>query len=470
MVTSESTITFLNDVKPFKTSWMVEVKVLHSWTQPSNYSAGDSLNFILADKTGVKIHCTCKKVFFPRVKRLQLGQWRFVENFSLTAAAGKYRATSHKYKMAILSNSDVTKSTLENDDKFLSLASFTEIISGSLNSKFLIDVIGQAIDIEDIQVIPVHGKETKRLQLTLTDTEDNQIPCCLWGRFTEQMLYTSKVAQVNKNFLCLLRFAKINVYQGQVQITNAFDSSAIEINPAGFDVEDYLQVIPDNEQALVTVGHEVAIPKGSKRLADKWFFYPERSIRDIIMATETEKCIVKGTIYAIDTDYAWFKLHLLIKDDTGETKVMLLDTIAEPILGVSAEVLLDGSLEEVQDHEDLPDAITELIGKTFKFGVYVGKDNVDYGADIFNIGKTWSADAIISIVDEENTENTLTTIASSDRSSGQVSLISIDSEENTSLSSTPLSKRKGDCEIGDHSSTSKKQCSKIIKQEKNGGD
>jgi len=42
-----------------------------------------------------------------------------------------------------------------------------------------------------------------------------------------------------------------------------------------------------------------------------------------------------------------FKLHLLIKDDTGETKVMLLDTIAEPILGVSAEVLLDGSLEEV---------------------------------------------------------------------------------------------------------------------------
>ena len=42
-----------------------------------------------------------------------------------------------------------------------------------------------------------------------------------------------------------------------------------------------------------------------------------------------------------------FKLHLLIKDDTGETRVLLLDSIVEPILGVSAEVLLDGSLEEV---------------------------------------------------------------------------------------------------------------------------
>ena len=42
-----------------------------------------------------------------------------------------------------------------------------------------------------------------------------------------------------------------------------------------------------------------------------------------------------------------FKLHLLLKDETGELPVMLLDTIDEHILGVSAEVLLDGSLEEV---------------------------------------------------------------------------------------------------------------------------
>ena len=34
-------------------------------------------------------------------------------------------------------------------------------------------------------------------------------------------------------------------------------------------------------------------------------------------------------------------------DDYGETRVMLLDTVAEPILGVSADVLLGGSLDEV---------------------------------------------------------------------------------------------------------------------------
>ncbi|KAG2292910.1 hypothetical protein Bca4012_006187 [Brassica carinata] len=50
IVTSDR-ISLLNHVKPFKKTWKVEVKVLHSWTQHSNYTGGDSVQFILADKT-----------------------------------------------------------------------------------------------------------------------------------------------------------------------------------------------------------------------------------------------------------------------------------------------------------------------------------------------------------------------------------------------------------------------------------
>ncbi|CAF1979572.1 unnamed protein product [Brassica napus] len=327
IVTSDR-VSLLNHVKPFKTTWKVEVKVLHSWTQHSNYTGGDSVQFILADKTGVKIHCTCKKLFLARVKKLQIGAWRFIENFAVTPAGGKYRPTSHEYKMSILSNSNVTESSLKNDDFFFVINQF----SRNHERGVLIQISLLPIDNGDLQVVAVQTKETKKLELTLRDTE--------------------------------------------------------------------------------------------------------------------------------------FKLHLLIKDDTGETKVMLLDTTVEPILGVSAEVLLDGSLEEVEDPEDLLNAITDLIGKTLMFGVYVGKDNVDYGSHICNIGKTWSADEIISESDDDNSEDTLTNGVSSDRSSGQVSFITIDSEDNTCLSSTPLSKRKVDNEIEDLSSTSKKQCSKIIKVEK----
>ncbi|CAG7883255.1 unnamed protein product [Brassica rapa] len=43
-------ITFLNDLKPYKTTWKVEVKVLHLWEQHSNCPGGDTLEFILEDK------------------------------------------------------------------------------------------------------------------------------------------------------------------------------------------------------------------------------------------------------------------------------------------------------------------------------------------------------------------------------------------------------------------------------------
>ncbi|KAL0834433.1 hypothetical protein Bca101_086322 [Brassica carinata] len=184
--------------------------------------------------------------------------------------------------------------------------------------------------------------------------------------------------------------------KGQVQVTNAFETSSLVINPYGFDVQDYLRMAPNNELSLSDGIREVVKPKGNKRQIEKWSTYPERSVLDIIMA---------------------------IEDDYGETKVMLLDTIAKPILGVSADVLLGGSLEEI-----------------------------------------WAVNEIISEDDD-----TVTNVVSSDRSSGQISLISIDEEDNTCLSSTPVSKRRGDNDIDDLSSTSKKQCSKVIKVEKNIG-
>lgn len=42
-----------------------------------------------------------------------------------------------------------------------------------------------------------------------------------------------------------------------------------------------------------------------------------------------------------------FKLHLMVKDDTGETKLMLLDLIAKRMIVESAKKLLNGSFDEV---------------------------------------------------------------------------------------------------------------------------
>ncbi|KAH0917373.1 LOW QUALITY PROTEIN: hypothetical protein HID58_025033 [Brassica napus] len=262
-----------------KSSDKVEVKVLHLWTQQSN---GDSLQFILADKTGVKIHATCKRPFFSRVQKLVVGQYIFIENFSLTAAAGNYRPTRHEYIILItkIVNGNLdSKFLIGNLQVFLFIIYMLPFIDIYLNIVYMVvDVIGHPIDIGNIQVVPVQGKETKN---------GHQIATCLWGLCAEHVLYAYKVGQVNQNFLCLLRFAKISVMPNDLTLTAA---------------------VP---HVVKTIGNQ--------RQPETWSLYPERTILEIIMST---------------------------KDETGELPVMLLDTIAEHILGVSAEVLLDGSLEE----------------------------------------------------------------------------------------------------------------------------
>ncbi|XP_013598339.1 PREDICTED: uncharacterized protein LOC106306311 [Brassica oleracea var. oleracea] len=61
---------------------------------------------------GSKIYCTCKKIFLVRVKNLQVGQWRFLENFSVYPVTGMYRLSGHKFKISITKCSIVTNSSL----------------------------------------------------------------------------------------------------------------------------------------------------------------------------------------------------------------------------------------------------------------------------------------------------------------------------------------------------------------------
>ncbi|KAJ4914026.1 DUF223 domain-containing protein [Raphanus sativus] len=65
---------------------------------------------MVTNDKGIQIQCTCKSLFLDRVKKLQVGQWRYLENFLICSATGIYRPTSHKFKILITADSIVTKS------------------------------------------------------------------------------------------------------------------------------------------------------------------------------------------------------------------------------------------------------------------------------------------------------------------------------------------------------------------------
>lgn len=88
---------------------------------------------------GDKIHCTCKRTYIQRTQRdMRLGEWHMIDVFSLSNATGQYRTTNHTYKMSIIEDTKISKSSLVCDDKFFSFAGFEEIGNGTLKTHFLI--------------------------------------------------------------------------------------------------------------------------------------------------------------------------------------------------------------------------------------------------------------------------------------------------------------------------------------------
>ncbi|KAL0696756.1 hypothetical protein Bca4012_063936 [Brassica carinata] len=457
----------INELKPKHTTKMVHVKVLHSWKQ-NVQPGGETLEFILADEKGHKIQATCKKTYMEsKGSDLLVGVWRNIRNFHVRPAGGAFRTTNHTYKIVFNQNTVVSRSSFMNDDLYLNLVDFQTILSGTLNEKFLIDVMGQVLDCGDVNTIMCTGGIQKRkLEFILRDIKLSTI-------------YTATLYPIT----------------GELQISNSFDASQMIINPTIPEAEAFKDMDNGDDTTMITFeSNQESQEDNNKQLAnqikrgqrDKWWQEPTKSIHEMITSTQVGKCLVTCTVYAIDMDWSWyyfgceacqkrviktgtmikktngntitthiwwcetcddnvfkvsprFWLHLMVQDDTGVSKIMILDKVANGIVAESPLKLLNGSWDE------------DLNGKSFTFGVYVEKDNVLYGAEIFKVGKVYKERMNFLLVQSHP---------------GSVDL-TYSQDLNDSVS-TPSSKRKEDetNSVPDISSTSKKPCLMTVKVEK----
>ncbi|EOA18353.1 hypothetical protein CARUB_v10006873mg [Capsella rubella] len=223
--------TELSDIKPFKTSWKIRVKIVHTWKQFTTYT-GETIEMILADVAGILIHATIKKQQLNKFQRLIVfGEWRVIENFQLTRASGKFRATKHTYKMSIMNSTIITRCQSLSNDFYVDLAAFDNILADDvLNEHILIDVLGQVVSVGQMKTSSQNDKPKKRLEVELRDTSDQRLSCTLWGKFADSMWEACRKEE-RGIVICLLRCAKINTYNGDRSVSNAFDMSLMLLNP-----------------------------------------------------------------------------------------------------------------------------------------------------------------------------------------------------------------------------------------------
>ncbi|KAL0856817.1 hypothetical protein Bca101_061971 [Brassica carinata] len=172
-----------------------------------------------------------------------------------------------------------------------------------------------------------------------------------------------------------------------------------------------------------------------------------------------------------------YKLHLIVLDNTGNSKLMLFDNLAVQLINLPCLDLAGSKCEEIQEVGDLPLPISNLVGKTYLFKVAIEKENYLYKHDTYKVLKIITNEDLISEFDPthvsaDSLNNRCAPEHSilSDAPEGSLMISGGSSLRSESLELTPA-KRGGASlfnleEAGDQNSVTKMMCFPKIKKEK----
>ncbi|KAG7583833.1 Nucleic acid-binding OB-fold [Arabidopsis suecica] len=298
-------LTSLATIKPFKTSWRVQVKIVHTWRQYTAYT-GETIEMILADVDGTLIHAIVKKQQVNKFARtIVAGEWRIIENFQLSKSTGKFRATKHAFKMSLMNCSIMTRCVSLSNDIYLDIQSFENISpEDGLNENILIDVLGQVVTCGSIKVSEVNNKTTKRLEVELRNAKKEYFSLPKDGVIL--MLQETRPKQQRM--------------VGKAEYFNRFPRKTIS------------EVLDETDEAkIMCTIFNIDMDFG--------FYY-----------FVCNKCSNTA-----------FKLILDVMDSSGELKCMLFDNSAPKIVNQNVDEILDGVYDEIQDPTNVPDCLKKHV-------------------------------------------------------------------------------------------------------------
>ncbi|XP_018443556.1 replication protein A 70 kDa DNA-binding subunit A-like [Raphanus sativus] len=412
----------------------VRVAIVKLW---KDYSAScdQTIEMVLIDANGDKIQAMVKNDLVNQFEEiLAEGKTFIFTKFALSREFGSYRATNHRYKINFLSTTLVMiTDDLPTGLNIFAPVKFNDVLDGSLNPDFLVDVFGHVIEVGHLEMSSVNGRVIEKISLQIRDLDDVRLRIVLWGKLA-QIVSDDIQNHDAKRIILVLTLGKINVSEGDRYMSNALNISEVELNP-NIPVVDQFRVLLQNDELGIDI--VVAKPKiVISSVSEKEDFLrktPRKTIAEMIECHQGDKCIVMCTIGAIESDMGWYyltckfcsmavqyepplvsgdpyvgdlkkskiycskcqrydpnvlpryKLHLVVFDNTGSSKFLLFDHLARKLLDQPC-IELTGPLAD-EDPYVLPLALLNLIGKTYLFKIEILRENFMYKHDIFKVNK-----------------------------------------------------------------------------------
>ncbi|WJX72177.1 hypothetical protein P8452_56082 [Trifolium repens] len=217
---------FLNieEINFDRTSWNIRAKIIRLW-QVSDFNRTNvpfSLEMVLMDAAGDKIHATIKKTLIYKFKNdLIEGKVYCLENMGVATNSGAYHSTRHPYKLNFQYSSLVQR-----------LSNF-EILKSPYNFVPISEVAGDLIGLftgygQEREVTNQNGTTTK-LNVIVLEADGHKLQCTLFGPYVNELNAFIAAGDLT-NAVVIFQLAKAKSFQGKMHIQNCMNCSVLKFN------------------------------------------------------------------------------------------------------------------------------------------------------------------------------------------------------------------------------------------------
>lgn len=223
----------LSDIKPGKEAWRIRVRVVRLWKVPGFLNPGqtNSLEMVLVDEKGVKIHASVRRqLLYLFEGKLFEGQVYKMSFFGVVPVSGSYRTACHEFKLMFQMKTKVQVTECSSISVTgLSLKKCSDIKAFKEESPFLIDLIGLLSGMSPAREYVRDGKMTKMMVVEITD-DSGKVDCALFGDYVDELKSLMDRSGEGMPVL-VIQFAKIKIFRDNASIQNVMAATRILVNP-----------------------------------------------------------------------------------------------------------------------------------------------------------------------------------------------------------------------------------------------
>ncbi|XP_073153264.1 replication protein A 70 kDa DNA-binding subunit A-like [Henckelia pumila] len=224
----------IRQLDPLNTHWALKLRLLRCYKQPVFQKETFGIECVFHDEEGSRIHGNIKKE--EMIKRLmpilKEGQIFAIKNMVIVQNGMTYKTTQNEYKLIFSTDTnfcEVFDDTFPNFMFQFKPFSTLTIAGDVVDETTLFDVIGRLVAINSPQNKETNGRTRRLIDFVLEDTENNRLPCTLWGEFVDKMTnYLEKVDQ--EAIIVILQMCRAKPYKGEMRVSNVFHITNLIVN------------------------------------------------------------------------------------------------------------------------------------------------------------------------------------------------------------------------------------------------